>query len=350
VATLVGFGAAKPFSALCYATAATAVGGIVSFWLAGGLLASFGTGLFAKGTTLDPRFFVAVLLGACGWVLLATRTGMPVSTTHAIIGALPGAGLVAFGTTRMEWSFLGAKFATPLAVSPILSLVIVYMVCWPVLFVLGRLAGRCVCVIEQPIAVESPHPAAVGGAAVARVTATLPAVVVGDEQTCPTAADRVAAATTSGVANVTHWLSAGLTSFARGWNDTPKIAALSLLALASVAHGTALGFAIVTIAMAAGGVFAGRKVLETLAKKLTPLPLAESLTASLVTAALVMVASKIALPVSTTHVATGSIIGAGLKNNPSQVKWGKVGEIVLSWIITLPGAAIVAAAARWMLR
>src|SRR5581483_6488224 len=85
---------------------------------------------------------VAVLVGACGWVLLANKTGMPVSTTHAIIGALCGAGLVAFGGARFQWSMLGQKFAVPLAVSPFLSLVIVYVVAWPVLFLGGRLAPR----------------------------------------------------------------------------------------------------------------------------------------------------------------------------------------------------------------
>jgi PiT family inorganic phosphate transporter len=78
--------------------------------------------------------------------------------------------------------------------------------------------------------------------------------------------------------------------------------------------------------------------------------LAESLTASLVTASLVGLASWISLPVSTTHVATGSIIGAGLKNNPAGVKWAKVGEIVLSWIITLPVAGLIAVVARLILR
>lgn len=338
VATLVGFGAARPWPALLYATATTAIGGIVSFWLAGGLLAGFSTGLFAKGTPITPAFFVSVLIGAFGWVMLASRTGMPVSTTHAIIGALCGAGLVAFGNTQMQWSFLGAKFAVPLAVSPLLSLAIVYVVAWPVVWSVNRIAGKCVCLVEH-------EPVLVGAGAAVAAQSQATTVVVGDETTnCPPDAPAV---TTSAAANAVHWLSCGLISFARGWNDTPKIAALSLLALASVNHGMALGFAVVTLAMAAGGLLAGRRVLDTLSKRLTPLPLAESLTASLTTAALVIAASRVALPVSTTHVATGSIIGAGLKNDPKGVKWAKVGEIVLSWIITLPVAALIAAAAKW---
>jgi len=64
------------------------------------------------------------------------------------------------------------------------------------------------------------------------------------------------------------------------------------------------------------------------------------------TAGLVCLASWKGLPVSTTHVSTGAIIGAGLKNNPAGVKWKKVGEIALSWIITLPAAGLLAAAAK----
>jgi PiT family inorganic phosphate transporter len=341
VATLVGFGAARPWAALAYATLATAVGGVVSLWLAGGLLAGFSTGLFAEGTPVTPAFFVAVLIGAFGWVMLASRTGMPVSTTHAIIGALCGAGLVAFGNAQIQWSFLGAKFAVPLAVSPILSLAIVYVVAWPVVFVAGRIAGKCVCVVERVPELAGVTPDG------ATAFAGPPAVVLDDTTNCPPDAPGV---TTSAAANAVHWLSCGLISFARGWNDTPKIAALSLLALASVGQGMAIGFGVVTVAMAAGGLLAGRKVLDTLSKKLTPLPMAESLTASLTTAALVIAASKVALPVSTTQVATGAIIGAGLKNDPKGVKWAKVGEIVLSWVITLPVAALIAAGAKLAIR
>ena len=98
VATMVGFGVAKPFQALLFASGATALGGAVSFYLAGGLLKGFsGAWLFGSAVNLNLNFYLAVLIGACGWVLLATRTGMPVSTTHAIVGALCGAGYVAFG-------------------------------------------------------------------------------------------------------------------------------------------------------------------------------------------------------------------------------------------------------------
>jgi PiT family inorganic phosphate transporter len=331
VATLVGFGAARPLPALVYATAATMLGGVISFFLAGGMLRGFsGNWLFEKGIILDQHFYVAVLIGACGWVLLATKIGMPVSTTHAIVGSLTGAELAAFGNAKFHWAMLGQKFAVPLALSPVLSMAIVYFLTWPILWAVTAFAARRV--VREEVLVESVTSG--GGMAVAEL-----------DYAC-----RQTVTPVSPAANVIHWLSCGLISFARGWNDTPKIAALSLLALTTISHGTAIGFAIVTLSMAAGGLIMGRKVLQTLAKKLTPLPLAESLTASLATASLVGLASWISLPVSTTHVATGSIIGAGLKNNPAGVKWGKVSEIVLSWIITLPVAALIAAVVKFILR
>ena len=337
----VAYGAARPLPALVYGTVATAVGGAVSFFLAGGLLKGFsGSWLFDKGVVLDQRFYVAVLVGACGWVLLATRTGMPVSTTHAIIGALCGAGLVAYGNAMFQWTMLGQRFAVPLAVSPLLSMVTVYVLAWPVVFLVRRFAGRRA--VAEPGQSGGPRTPAIAPRLGGR-----PAV----ERRRPwrKRRRRPPRRTTSRVAPVTVRM-CGLISFARGWNDTPKIAALSLLALAGVDNGTAIGFVIVTVAMTAGGLVMGRKVLETLARKLTPLPLAESLTASLVTATLVGLASWVALPGSTTHVATGSIIGGGLKNNPGGVKWGKVGEIALSWVITLPVAAVIAAVAKFILR
>ncbi len=102
VATLVGFGAARPRQALLWAAATTALGAVVSFFLAGGLIKGFSTGLFAKDAPLagNAAFFVAVVAGAFGWVILATRTGMPVSTTHAIVGALTGAGKLSFRRGR----------------------------------------------------------------------------------------------------------------------------------------------------------------------------------------------------------------------------------------------------------
>src|SRR5215213_8811072 len=106
VATLVGFGVTTPRRAMVWATITTLAGAIVSFWFAGGLVKSFSSGLFAKGAPLTVAFFIAVLIGAFAWIIFATRTGLPVSTTHAITGGLVGAGIVQFGAPSLQWIFL----------------------------------------------------------------------------------------------------------------------------------------------------------------------------------------------------------------------------------------------------
>ncbi|MEI8197004.1 MAG: inorganic phosphate transporter [Phycisphaerae bacterium] len=341
VATLVGYGAATPRQALLWATITTALGAGLSFWLAGGLIAAFKAKLFLPGTPLDVHFFIAVLVAAVGWIAFATITGMPVSTTHAIIGGLIGAGLVAFGHNQIVWAFLATAVAVPLVLSPLVSLLLVYVLAWPVVALSRRTAGRCLCVVECPV---------VDTALNAAVAVSVPTLTTGTMAECAAASPSITM-TGSKAANAVHWASGGLVGLARGWNDAPKIAALSIVGLtaAKVQNPAAVGFIIVTLAMALGGYLAGRKVLDTLATRLTPLPLAESLTASLITAALVSAASWAGMPVSTTHVSTGAIVGAGLRNNPSAVRWGKVTEIVLSWLVTLPVAALIAAGTMWCL-
>ena len=341
VATLVGYGAATPRKALLWAMVTTLLGALFAFWFAGGLIKSFSVGLFAKGTPIDIAFFCAVLIGAIGWVLIATATGMPVSTTHAITGALAGAGMVAFGAQIIQWSFLGAKFAVPLAVSPLLSLAVVYLLAWPVVAISQKLAARCICVTETPVVAATVSQSAAA-------LAVQPALVVDDASRCDER-QNLAAIKGSAIADGFHRLTSGMVGFARGWNDAPKIAALGLVALQG-SRGMLTAFAIVAVAMAIGGMIAGARVLDTLARKVTSLPLGESLTASTTTAVLVSMASWNGLPVSTTHVSTGAIIGAGLKHDPKAVRWGTVGQIALSWLVTLPVAALIACVAVLILR
>ncbi len=215
VATLVGFGAARPRQALAYATVATALGGIVSFHLAGGLLKGFsGSWLFSSGVSLDTRFYVAVLIGACGWMLVANKTGMPVSTTHAIIGALCGAGLVSFGNAKFQWAMLGRRFAVPLALSPVLSLAVVYCVAWPVLFVVKWYAGRCVCVVNESMAEPALFTSTSGGLQTITAGGIGVKLVTGTEVECDSE-HTLAVATTSEAVTGVHWVSCGLISFAR---------------------------------------------------------------------------------------------------------------------------------------
>jgi PiT family inorganic phosphate transporter len=135
-----------------------------------------------------------------------------------------------------------------------------------------------------------------------------------------------------------HFFSAGAVSFARGLNDTPKIAALLLVA---TALNIRWGLIAVAIAMAAGGILNGRKVANTMANKITEMNAGQGFAANLATALLVNTASYHGLPVSMTHVSVGSLMGIGIVTN--QTRWKPVLGIILSWLVTLPCAAILGA-------
>src|SRR5438093_6231188 len=103
IATLVGSGVTNYRTAILWGTIWTTVGAAVSGLVAGAMLKTFSSGLILPGIAAPPALAGAVLVGAIAWVLVASRTGLPVSTTHALTGALVGAGLVAFGSRGLAW-------------------------------------------------------------------------------------------------------------------------------------------------------------------------------------------------------------------------------------------------------
>src|SRR5574341_2106293 len=119
IATLVGSGTTDIRRALAWGTLWTAVGGLCGAVFAGAMLATFGNGLVTPGTPPTFAAALAVLVGAGGWVLLATRTGLPVSTTHALLGSLVGVLLLSHGPDGVRWSALGSKIFLPLLLSPV---------------------------------------------------------------------------------------------------------------------------------------------------------------------------------------------------------------------------------------
>lgn len=121
VATLFGSGTTTYRIALIWATVTTLAGSLCALLLAQGLIDSFkGKGLVLIEITTQVRFLVAVSLAAAGTVMLATRLGMPVSTTHALTGSLVGAGLIA-AAGDVQFEALGHQFLLPLLFAPIMS-------------------------------------------------------------------------------------------------------------------------------------------------------------------------------------------------------------------------------------
>lgn len=141
-----------------------------------------------------------------------------------------------------------------------------------------------------------------------------------------------------------HVAASGAVGFARGLNDTPKIAALLLMA---PAVGQGPGLVLVAAAMAVGGWLGSRHVAETLSWKITSLNAGQATVGSLVTAGLVFLASLAGLPVSTTHVSSGALFGIGTVTGGA--RWKTIGSIITAWVVTLPLSASLGSAAAVIL-
>lgn len=333
IATLVGSGTTKYRAAVIWGSLWTVVGGLVAAFASQGLVATFsGKGLLVSPPT-GSAFLLSVACGAIGWLLFANATGLPVSTTHALTGALCGSAIMAAGMPGVAWAGVARKVALPLALSPILSLAVMLVISPLLAPALRRFHSFCVCLERRESVPVVPAEATASTFAV-----DLPAVAVLTGSDCPPEMlVRVNAL------DSLHWISSGATSFFRGLNDTPKILALGFAAAALWNVGSVGFYAAVALAMGLGSMLGGFRVTETLATRVTRMSPDEGLLANLTTSALVSAASLWALPVSTTHVSSGAIIGIGAASKASTIRWKTVREMLLAWIVTLPVAGLVAA-------
>ena len=334
IATLAGSGRATYRQALAWGTFWTAAGALAAVVISVGLVKIFTSALVVDAVFQQPSFALAVAAGAALWVLFASATGMPVSTTHAITGAIIGVAIMTGGPESIRWGLLMSAIAAPLALSPILSGVMGF----GLHSAAARLERACACADGATI-VPSVN---ADGTITAR---TIPALVMSTTG-CDPAASRIRVF----AGPVLHWGSAAAISFARGVNDNPKIAALGTLALASVGGSTASTFALTAVAMTLGSAIAGLRVSRTLGDRVVHMHRETGLAGSLVTAGLVLAASIYTMPVSTTHVSTGAIVGAGVRQGERSVQWATVASLVVAWVVTLPVSAALGAAAAWLVR
>lgn len=274
VATLYGSGTATYHRALGWATITTFAGSLASIWFAAKLVKAFsGAGLVPDALIAAGAFKMAVALAAAITVIAATRFGFPISTTHALTGALVGAGWVAVGD-QVDLRVLGRTFALPLLASPVLA---------------------CVLTLAWDRAIQN-----------------VPAL------------------------DTMNYLASGVVSFARGFNDTPKIAGLLVGVM-----GSEMGISIIALLMALGGWLHAHRVAKTMSTDIAQMDRRQGLVANSVTGALVLLASPLGLPVSTTHVTCGAIFGVGL--SAKQARWKVMASILTAWLTTLPLAAMLGA-------
>ncbi|PIW69987.1 MAG: inorganic phosphate transporter [Ignavibacteriales bacterium CG12_big_fil_rev_8_21_14_0_65_30_8] len=339
VATLYGCDTVSYRKAILWGSFTTATGSMFALLLAQKLIENFsGKGLFPSEILNTLPINIPIALGAGLTVLLATKIGMPVSTTHSIFGALFGTGLVAAGSA-VNFTKLFSVFLIPLLFGPLFAFFlsfVLYKFFRSVRIKLGIDEETCVCVGEKiyNIALPVNTSSNILLQEVKKIDASVESI---------SSCKKIYIAEFFGISaqsilDTAHFISAGFVSFARGLNDTPKLLGLfiffnfidpkiSLLAVAAV--------------MLTGGFLSSKKVSETISKKITPLNDGQGFTANFATGLSVITGSLFGLPLSTTHVSIGAIFGIGATNKDKNKKLIK--EIIYSWVLTLPVAAILGA-------
>lgn len=315
-------------SALILATLATIAGSLASMWIAEGLVKSFsGKGIVSDGVAASSDFILSVAVGASITIAMATKRGLPVSTTHAIIGGLIGSGL-AYPNSLFNISPLIKTFFLPLLLSPVAAAILtMLLVQWAKR---SRKLPDCAC-IEDNAQVYLPE-----NGVMAKHVYAVPTVVLARAEECE-AMPEVKENILPAMFDKAHIASAMAICFSRGVNDTPKLAALAI----SV-HGLGESSAIILIALAMGigGVIFSYQVAKTMSHKIVQIDHKDGLLANLITAFMVLFASKLGFPVSTTHVAVGAISGIGLSGSASVDK-SAIRNILISWVATLPLSLVV---------
>src|SRR3954471_17401769 len=293
VATSISTKAMPPRAAVGIASVLNFVGAFLSLQVA----ATIASGIVdAGGVTLTVIF--AGLVGAIVWNLVTWYAGLPSSSSHALIGGIVGATLAAHGPGDVEWDGLLGKVLVPARVAPVLAFVVAG--------VGRRLAYRIV-------GRQRPGPVARGF-------------------------------------RLGQLMSGGLLSLAHGTNDAQKT--MGIITLALVAHGdisatnpTTPTWVVVSAAtaIALGTYTGGWRIIRTMGTRIIKMDPAQGFVAQGAGAATILAASHYGYPLSTTHVISGAVMGAGAGKRLSAVRWGVAGNIAAAWALTIPAAALVGA-------
>jgi PiT family inorganic phosphate transporter len=247
----------------------------------------------------------AGLIGGILWNLLTWLFGIPSSSSHALFGGLIGAGLAALGTAGVNWSGVTSKVIVPAVAAPVIA-----------------------CLV-----------AACGTWLVYRITRSV-----------------MAKRREEGF----RWgqiATASLVALSHGTNDAQKTMGVIALALITTGHLTGdvkkdgLPFWIIfscALAIGLGTYIGGWRVIRTLGKGLVEIESPQGLAAEASSAAIILSSSAAAMALSTTHVATGSILGSGVGKPGAEVRWAVAGRMAVAWLVTLPAAALMGALAFWL--
>jgi PiT family inorganic phosphate transporter len=293
MATSIASGALKPKVAVTMSAVLNLVGAFLSTAVA----AAIAKGLVDPGlVTLELVF--AGLVGGIVWNLLTWLFGLPSSSSHALIGGIVGAMLAAAGASGVVWTGLVSKVLVPAVLAPVMAATIAGVGTW--------LVYRMVRGVPEKRTETGFRYGQIGSAA--------------------------------------------LVSLAHGTNDAQKTMGVIFLAL--IAYGSASKsdpmppFWVIfscAVAIALGTYLGGWRIIRTLGKGLVEISPPQGMAAETSSAAIILLSSHFGYALSTTHVATGSIMGSGVGKPGAEVRWGVAGRMVTAWLITLPAAGIVGA-------
>jgi PiT family inorganic phosphate transporter len=292
MATSIATGALKPKAAVALSAVLNLVGAFLSLKVA----ATIASGIVASTAITLPIVF-AGLLGAIVWNIVTWSFGLPSSSSHALIGGVIGATLVSAGTSAIHGHSIVAKVVVPAVLSPIIAALVAFLA--------TRLAYATTRPDERP---KSHRYFRLGQLA-----------------------------------------SASLVSLAHGTNDAQKtmgVITLALIAdhrLGAKAGPPAWVIVACALAIAAGTYLGGWRVIRTMGHRLTRIEPPQGFTAQTAAAAVLLTATQGGLPLSTTHITSGAVLGSGTGRAGARVRWRVAGSMVIAWVLTLPAAALVAA-------
>jgi inorganic phosphate transporter, PiT family len=298
VATSVSTRALTPRMAVLTAAIANLAGAFVTTAVA----KTVGKGIIDSGLA-NEKTVLAAVVGAIVWNLITWWFGLPSSSSHALIGGLIGAALVQSGSKGVEWHGIAHKVAIPGLIAPAAAFFAAFALMLAIYWLFSWL---------------SP-----------------------------------------GVANrgfrLGQLASGTWVAFTHGANDAQKT--MGVIALALYTHGSISSFYIPTwvkiaagVAIAAGTYVGGWRIMRTLGQRIYGMQPENGFVAQTTAGATIYLATHLGYPLSTTHVISGSVMGAGSTKRLSAVRWGVAGNIVVAWILTIPATALVAAAVYWPLQ
>ena len=293
IATSVATRALHPRHAILMATAFNFIGAFAGTAVA----KTIGAGLVDEATTTQA-VVAAALVGAITWNLITWWLALPSSSSHALIGGLLGATIVAAGTGALKVDGLVNKVVVPMISSPLIGFAGAFILMLGIYW-LFRDAKR------KPMA---------------RIFRRLQVV------------------------------SAGYMAFSHGSNDAQKTMGIITLALfaAGAISTIDVPFWVIVVsasALSLGTAVGGWRIMRTMGHRVVELEPVHGFAAETTAATVIFTAAHLGMPVSTTHVISSAIMGVGSARGPKGVRWGVARRILLAWVITIPAAAIVAAIA-----